>query len=268
MNSITTKNKLKTIIFKTLRAVLVTALWVLVWKIAARLLAKDNDLMYLLLPLPETVLKKWIEIAFTSEFSTAVLHSLSRIFGGFVIGLTVGFAFGILTSALKIADWVLSPMLKIIRAVPVVAITILFFTLFKSDNLPIIIVSLMVIPLIWATVHDGLSNPERELYEMARVLKLSPARKFFYIKLPTVFPSLLTASVNALGLAWKSGIAAEVICEPKIALGTILAEGKGMVDYSIVYAMTLTVVILSLIIEVLLKYLCHKFVQSGGNDNA
>ncbi len=267
MTSITTQNKIKSIILKALRAVLVTALWVLVWELSARFLARDNELMYLLLPLPEAVLKKWTEIAFTSEFLTAVLHSLSRIFGGFAVGLAVGFFAGILTSAVRLADCVLSPMLKIIRAVPVVAVTILFFTLFKSDNLPIIIVSLMVIPLVWSTVHDGLTNPDRELCEMSQIFKIAPAKAFFHIKLPMLFPSLLTAGVNALGLAWKSGIAAEVICEPSVALGTILADGKGMVDYSTVYAMTLTVVILSLIFEVLIKYFCKKFLQNGGRAN-
>ncbi|MBO5912907.1 MAG: ABC transporter permease subunit, partial [Clostridia bacterium] len=94
----------------------------------------------------------------------------------------------------------------------------------------------------------------------------SAFKVFLYIKLPSMLPSLLTATVNALGLAWKSGIAAEVICEPNVGLGTILIEGKGMIDFSSVYAVTLTVVILSLIIEVALKSAARKFVASGRND--
>ncbi len=263
-----TKNNLKTITLKSVRVVLVTALWVLVWDLVSVFLAKNNELMFLLLPRPYTVFEKWLEIAFTGEFVKSVLSSLSRIMSGFIIGLMVGFSAGVLTYSIKAADWFLSPLLKMIRAVPVVAITILFFSLFKSDTLPIVIVALMVIPLIWATVHDGLSRENKELSEMAKIYRLSPKKRFFNIKLPSLIPSLLTASVNALGLAWKSGIAAEVISEPNVALGTILMEGKGMIDFSTVYAVTLTVVILSLVIEILLKGLCRKIVGKGSDINA
>lgn len=264
MISTTLPSKLKKIVIKVIKAVVVTAFWILVWEAASRFMARDNELMYLLLPRPETVFKKWLEIAFTKEYLSAVGETILRISTGFLAGLVCGMAAGVLTHAFKVADWVLSPLFKIIRAVPVVAITILFFSLFKSESLPVCIVALMVTPLIWQTVHDGLSAPEPELFEMARVFRLGAVKTLFYVKLPSLLPSLLTATVNALGLAWKSGIAAEVICEPDVALGTILMQGKGMIDFSSVYAVTLTVVILSLIIEVLLKFLCRRFVGRRG----
>ena len=268
MISIITENKLKKYIKNALRVVLVTALWVFVWDVLAVLLSRDNELMLLLLPRPVTVFEKWLEIAFTKEFLSAVMSSVLRIMSGFIIGSVIGFAAGVLTYSVKLADWILAPIFKMIRAVPVVAITILFFSLFKSDRLPVVIVTLMVIPLIWATVHDGLGNKNNELFEMAKLYRLSPKKYFFNIQLPSLTPSLLTASVNALGLAWKSGIAAEVISEPNVALGTILMEGKGMIDFSSVYAVTLTVVILSLVIEILLKGICKRTVGKGRDLNA
>lgn len=266
MTSSTTQSKLKKILFKTLEILVVTAFWILVWEAVARFVARDNESMYLLLPRPLTVFQKWLEIAFTETYLTAVGKTLLRVFWGFMLGIVSGFVFGVATHTFKVVDIFLSPLLKMIRAVPVVAITILFFALFKSDALPTSVVVLMVAPIIWQTVHDGLSNPNRELMEMAKIYRLSSFKKFSYIKLPSMLPSLLTATVNALGLAWKSGIAAEVICEPNVGLGTILIEGKGMIDFSSVYAVTLTVVILSLIIEVVLKSVCRKFVGNRRND--
>ena len=263
MTSTTTQNKLKSILVKLIKAVVVTAFWILVWEAVSLFASRNNELMLLLLPRPETVFETWLNIAFTEAFVMSVVQSLGRIFSGFLIGLICGIASGLLTHALKTADLVLSPMLKMIRAVPVVAVTILFFSLFNSEKLPVCIVALMVTPLIWQTVHDGLRSSDKELCEMAEVFKLSAVKTFVYIKLPSLLPSLLTATVNALGLAWKSGIAAEVICEPNVGLGTILMQGKGMVDFSTVYAVTLTVVILSLIIEVLLKFLCRVFLEKG-----
>ena len=266
MISTTSQSKFRKILFKILKIIAVTAFWILVWEAVSRLVASGNETMYLLLPRPVTVFETWLDIAFTAEYLAAVGKTLLRVFWGFLLGCVLGFGFGIATHTVKVVDILLSPMLKMIRAVPVVAITILFFALFKSDALPTSVVVLMVTPLVWQTVHDGLSAPNTELMEMAAVYRLSGFKVFSYIKLPSMLPSLVTATVNALGLAWKSGIAAEVICEPRVGLGTILIEGKGMIDFSSVYAVTLTVVILSLIIEVLLKSLSKRFVDSRRND--
>ncbi len=266
MTSITTQSKFKRVLIKTLKVLLVTAFWILVWEVVARLVATDNESMYLLLPRPVTVFDTWLDIAFTAEYLAAVAKTLLRVFWGFVLGVVMGFGFGVATHTLKAVAMFLSPLLKMIRAVPVVAITILFFALFKSDALPTSVVVLMVTPLVWQTVHDGLAAPNTELCEMAKVYRLSRFKVFKFIKLPSMLPSLVTATVNALGLAWKSGIAAEVICEPNVGLGTILIESKGMIDFSSVYAVTLTVVLLSLVIEVLLKTLSNRFVKNRRND--
>jgi NitT/TauT family transport system permease protein len=253
MISTTRQTELIKILKKILRAVLVTALWVFVWDIAALIISQNNELMLLLLPRPWTVFLKWWEIVLTSEFLRAVLRSLIRIFIGFTVGCTAGFLAGVLTAVFKAADYVLSPLIKVIRAVPVVAITILFFSLFESDLLPVTIVALMVTPIVWQTVLDGLKSADRPLLEMAEVYKFNGFKIFLFIKLPSIGGALLTSSVTALGFAWKSGIAAEVICEPAVALGTILMEGKGLIDFSTVYAVTLTVVLLSLVFEFVLK---------------
>jgi predicted patatin/cPLA2 family phospholipase len=113
-------------------------------------------------------------------------------------------------------------------------------------------------PIIWQSVFDGLNNPNKELYEMAKIYKLTKPTTFFKIKLPSATPMILTSTVNALGLAWKSGVAAEVICLPNVSLGTIIWQGKGTVDYDEVYAVTITVVILSILLEILIKYLLKK----------
>lgn len=264
----TTKQTKKSFFVKIIKAILIATFWILVWEAASRLVSRDNELLLLILPSPFTVFKKWTEIAFTIPFIKAELLTLARIFIGFFIGCVLGFVLGILTHISNLLYSLLSPVLKIIRAVPVVAIIILLYLFFKSSTLPILIVCLMVLPLIWQTVHDGLSDTDKKLLEMANVFNISAAKTVFSVKLPYIIPALVTACVNALGLAWKSGVAAEVICLPQISLGTMLWQGKGNVNFDEVYAVTLTVVVLSVLIEILLKFLCRKyFTRNGGIKN-
>lgn len=256
-----TTKQIKHVLKKILKFVLVTAFWLLVWEAASRLLSRDNELLLLILPSPVTVFKTWLNMGFTPEYLTAALYTLLRVFLGFLIGSVVGILIGIVTNLSKIADAIISPILKLIRAVPVVAIVILLYLFFKSDVLPIIIVILMVLPLVWQTVYDGLCHTDRQYLEMAKVYKLSRFKTFMQVRLPLIVPSLISTLINALGLAWKSGVAAEVICLPAISLGTILWSAKGGVDFDKVYAVTLTVVILSIIIEILLKQLTKRLLK-------
>ena len=261
MTSITTQNK-KTHFKNIIKALCIATFWIIIWEAASRLVSRNNELLLLILPGPFAVLKKWIQIAFTLPFLKATSLTLLRIFIGFIIGTTVGFLLGILTHISELIYSLLSPILKIIRAVPVVAIIILMYLFFNSATLPILIVCLMVLPLIWQTVYDGLKNTDIKLLEMAKVYNLNKTKTLLNIKLPNISSQILTSCVNALGLAWKSGVAAEVICLPNVSLGTLLWQGKGNVNYDEVYAVTLTVVVLSLIIELLLKHLLK-----GGKAN-
>jgi len=260
----TTTQTKQTFFKKIIKVILIATFWILVWEAASRLVSRNNELLLLILPSPFTVLKTWTKIAFTPDFIISELVTLSRIFIGFIIGSFLGFVIGIITHISAIVYSLLSPILKIIRAIPVVAIIILMYLFFESSTLPVLIVCLMVLPLIWQTVHDGLKNTDKSLLEMSRVFNLSNRKTLVSIKLPSITANLITSCVNALGLAWKSGVAAEVICLPNISLGTMLWQGKGSVNFDEVYAVTLTVVVLSLIIEYLLKFLCNKYLARNG----
>ena len=261
MISIIKPTDLKKLIKSIAKKIAVLAFWILVWELASRLISRNNDLLLLILPSPFTVFKTWTEIAFTHEFFMAVLSTFANVIFGFVLGIVLGFLLGVFTHYIKILDALISPMMRIVRAVPVVAFIILMYLFFESNILPIVIVCLMVMPLMWQTVHDALGHTNTELCEMAHVYKLSKPKIFLNIKLPSAMPQILTNTVNSLGLAWKSGVAAEVICLPNVSLGTILWQSKGTVDFDEVYAVTLTVVILSILLEILIKYLSKKVVE-------
>lgn len=260
----TTKLSKNYILKKIIKVILIATFWILIWEAASRLVSRNNELLLLILPSPFTVFKTWIKIAFTSAFIKAELLTLARIFIGFTLGCVLGFVLGLITHISNVVYWLLSPIFKIIRAIPVVAIIILMYLFFSSTTLPVLIVCLMVLPIIWQTVHDGLKNTDKTLLEMAQVFNLSRTKTLFKVKLPSITANLITSGVNALGLAWKSGVAAEVICLPNVSLGTMLWQGKGSINFDEVYAVTLTVVVLSIIIEILLKYLCNKHLERNG----
>ena len=73
------------------------------------------------------------------------------------------------------------------------------------------------------------------------------------IKLPVLLPALRNSCITGLGFAWKSGVAAEVICNPTGSIGALLSNAKSNIEFPKVFAIVLTIVILSLILENIIK---------------
>lgn len=239
--------------------------WIAVWQITSMLLSDD---LRLFLPSPFSVVKRWFEILLEPVYLKATAATLLRIITGFILGGAVGIVLGILTNLSKLSFVLLSPALKIIRAVPVVSFIILAFLFMSTDILPFFISFLMVVPLVWQATHDGIENADKQLCEMGTVFGFKKLKLLFKIRLPLSSSQIISSLVSGLGYAWKSGVAAEVICTPEASLGHEIFRGKFNLDYESVYAVTLTVVFLSLIIEILFKIISNRYLKGGASNNA
>ena len=199
-------------------------LWLAVWQLAAAAVGKE-----LLIPYPRAVFLTLAELGKTAEFWRAVLLTMLRITSGYVSGLIVGSVCAVLSARFRVFRDIFAPILHLIRAVPVASFIILALVWIKSAYLSVFISFLMVLPMIWSNVENGIRNLDNGYAEMGRVFGLSPLKILFKIKLPLIMPSFTAAAVNALGFAWKSGVAAEVICRPVNSIGRLLQIGRAHV---------------------------------------
>ncbi len=228
-----------------------TLLWILLWHIAASLI--NNKLLFKI-PLPLDTLKEFIICVKTITFWQAVGNSLWHIVSGFVIAVVLGLFCGLLSGNSIIFKTVTSPISRLIRSVPVAAFIILAWLWIPSSTIPSFIAFLMVFPVIWLQVETALISIDGRLIEMARVLGMSYKGIIKNIKIPYVLPALRNACITGLGFAWKSGVAAEVICNPTGSIGAMLSNAKSNLEYARVFAVVITIVILSLILENIIKF--------------
>ena len=99
----------------------------------------------------------------------------------------------------------------------------------------------------------------QKMLQMADLFRFSFRKRFLYIWLPAIKPYLLSGVSIALGMAWKSGIAAEVIGIPRNSIGENLYLAKAYFNTTDLFAWTVIIVLISLLFEkaflALLKYL-------------
>lgn len=240
---------------KLLIGIAVALFWLSVWAIGA--FAANRSLL-MPLPYPWDVAVALWHLLGNGAFWVDVGISLLRILVGFVAAAVTGVALAVLTTRFRLIDTLFAPILSVIRAVPVASFIFLAFLWIAADWMPVFISFLMVVPLVWENVRQGIRSTDRHLLEMARVFRLRRGRRFSHVWLPSVRPYLRVALTTGFGFAWKSGIAAEIICTTGNSIGAQISAAKSTMDYAAVFACTAIVVVLSVSLEYLLRRVIRK----------
>ena len=218
--------------------------WLAVWQLAAYRVGTS-----LLLPSPAAVLRRAARLAASADFWETVAVTLLRISLGSIGGIVLGALIAVLTSRFRLLHALLSPLLTVIKSTPVASFIILALIWMGRDILPSFISLLMVLPLVWTNVSAGIASTDRALLQVAQVFGFSRWKTLLRVYVPSVMPYFASACRAALGLAWKAGIAAEVLTLPKRSIGSRLYESKLYLETVDLFAWTLVVIICSLTIE-------------------
>ena len=225
-------------------ALFALAFWIGAWWLIAALLAKP-----LLLPTPPDALKALLVLMQTSTFYLTIATSLLRITAGIATALLLGTLLALLTVKSRICHFFFSPVLTFFKATPVASIIFLMMLWVGRQNVPFFIAFMMALPIVWSNVREGLLATDKALLEMASVFGVSRARVLRHVYLPSLTPYFLAAARSAISLAWKAGVAAEVLCTPERSIGRAIYEGKMYLLTDELFAWTLVVVLISMLVE-------------------
>ena len=216
------------------------AFWLLVWEGASLALAATTGGRMLLLASPVQALGRLLALAGTAAFWQAVAFSSLRILGGFLLACALAAVLAPLAARFQWIRDLLSPLVAVVKAVPVVSFIILALIFFSSENLSLLISALMVFPPVYLNVLEG-------------------------IYLPAVLPYFRSAVSLGLGLCWKSGAAAEVIGLPAGSIGEALYTAKVYFQTGDLFAWTAVIVTVSVIFERLFLRLVDAAVRKAGS---
>ena len=241
---------------KYLRALIGAAFWLLVWQAASMIRGSE-----LLLPSPFTTAKALFYLALTGKFWLSCLMTLLRVFAGFLIGMLLGSLLGVLTAISGFAEALLSPLRSVVKATPVTSFIILVLLYLSSALTPMFIAFLMVLPIAWTNVANGVLSTDKQLLEMADVYGFSRMKKLRSVYAPSVLPHFLSAATTGLGFAWKSGVTAEVIAHPAFGIGKYIYESKLYLETADLFAWTVAVIILSFALEKLVILLLGRAIK-------
>ncbi|MGI6151530.1 MAG: ABC transporter permease [Christensenellales bacterium] len=229
---------------KWVEAALCALFWLLVWQVLSALVGKE-----VLLPAPLTTLKRVASLAVTGEFWGICAMSLLRIGAGFLLAALAGGIIALMTAFVPFFRALFSPALSIVKATPVASFIVLALVWMKGGSMPTFTAFLMVLPIVWINTHAGLLSADGELLEMARSFRLSRGAVFAKIYLPSALPYFTAACGTGAGLAWKAGIAAEVLGRTALSMGKEIYDAKIYLETVDLFAWTAVLILLSVVFE-------------------
>ncbi len=229
---------------QTFRRICIIVFWIALWQILAGVI--HNKIIF---AGPEDTFRALFTIITERSFSLTAMHSLCRIGAGFILGFTTGIVLAALSEALPLIGDVLDPLIRVLQAVPVASFVILALIWVGSSRLAIMISYLIVLPVIYRNVKTGISRTNTAMLEMSRVYGMPWTARIRYIYIPEIMPYLLAASRTGVGMAWKSGIAAEVIGVPASSLGEKLYMAKIYLATGELFAWTAVIILVSHLFE-------------------
>lgn len=223
---------------------LVLLFWLAVWQIAAVLIGQE-----LFLVSPASVFLTLITLIGETSFWSTIAYSFLRIVSGFLLAIFVGVTLAVFSAANRVVHALFAPFFTVIKSIPVASFIILVLIWAGSGSLSVVISFLMVLPVIYMNVLEGILQTDKKLLEMAKVFHISFSKKLSAIYIPDVMPYFISGCKIGLGLCWKSGIAAEVIGLPTGSIGEQLYQAKIFLSTGDLFSWTIVIVAISYLFE-------------------
>ncbi|MBO4229091.1 MAG: ABC transporter permease subunit [Clostridia bacterium] len=224
--------------------ILSVLLALILWQILATRINMD-----MMLASPIQVLERLFTIWREPDFFSTLFFSWSRIMSGFLLAFLGGFLMGTLAGALRPVELLLWPYVTVAKTVPIASFIILCLLWLNYSQMTVFIAFLIAFPVIYANVLQGIRSTDPKLNEVASFYRIPWYRKYLFITLPSVKPYLISACGVAIGMAWKAGVAAEVIGIIDGSIGEKLYEGKIYFLNADLLSWTLILILLSVLNE-------------------
>ncbi|HEX9046785.1 MAG TPA: ABC transporter permease [Verrucomicrobiae bacterium] len=235
--------------FGKAKGLIVPALILVLWEVSVHLQWMPSTL----LAPPEKVVTAFWELAKTGDLWNNLGISFYRVVKGFLLGTSLGFAFGILLGVSKQAEELIGPTLHGIRQVPLLGwmpLIILWFGIGEFSKVVFIAIGAFFPTLLNTSI--GIRGVSREYLEVGKVYQLSKLRLLGLVIIPAALPSIVSGIRLSIGLSWLLVVGAELIAANS-GLGQMMTNAREMFQTDVLMVGILVIGLVGLIIDLTIR---------------
>jgi len=207
----------------------------------------------IILPSLVSVFREFIEIVGDPRAWRVIVTTLGRVALTFTVDLVLAIGIGSVAGLVPEVEQAMRPVETTFRAVPTMGVVLLALIWFDSNLAPLFVTSLVLFPILYRSTVDGIHCVDADLVEFHVVHCVPLWKKLTRFYIPSMTPFLRTGSIVSLGLGFKVMIAAEVLSQPSVAIGTVFQIERARLNTAAVIAWCVVVVMAVSAFETLLK---------------
>jgi len=233
---------------KTVRRLVSWLLILIFWQLGSMVIAND-----ILLPSVLSVLSRMIAHLSDPSLYQNLLATLLRVVFGFTIAFLAALITGIASANHRKFRLSFEPLVVLANTIPNITYMFLALIWLGSEGSVTIIVFFILYPVLYRSVYGGILGFNPELADVAKLYPETFFNRLFKVTLPMLGPSLREGAKGALSLGLKVGVMAEILGQVQSGIGHQLYLGKVQLDMAEIFAWTIWMILLSLLIDVLFQ---------------
>ncbi|WP_375492493.1 ABC transporter permease [uncultured Jatrophihabitans sp.] len=183
------------------------------------------------------------------------LTSTRRIVSGWAIGVVIGIVLGGAMASIRVVRFMIDPIIEFLRPLPPLAfLPLLIVWLGINDTPKITLIAIGVVPILTIATVTALDAVPDELVQASRSLGASPFYALATVRLRAAFPTIITGMRLAMGGAWTSIVAAELIASTS-GLGYLINQAGQNLQMSLLVSGIVAIGIIGIVFDSLLRLL-------------
>lgn len=187
-----------------------------------------------------------------NTLGTNILASLQVALSGLVLALIIGIPLGLFMGWFTPIDKFVRPVFELLRPVPPIAwipVVVVFVGIDLKAKATIIFLSVFVPCVI--NSYTGIKLTKRTLINVAKTFGAGNFETFIKVGVPSAMPMVFTGVRTALGGAWSTLVAAEMLAA-KAGLGYMLQVGRNVARADVVVAGMVVISVLGALMALVL----------------
>ncbi|MEO8740849.1 MAG: ABC transporter permease [Casimicrobiaceae bacterium] len=241
------------------RLALVAAPWIVVialwWLVAVSGLVNPA-----LVPSPPQVAARFWQLLTQGSLPVDIAISTGRVFAGVVLGIIAAVPVGFVLGWYRNVRSFIDPLLNFFRALPPIALiplVIVYFGIGEPAKIIILFYASFFAGVI--VMYEGIAQISPIYVRVSRTLGATDAEIFRKVILPLTVPHMLTALRVALGVAWATLVASELIAAQR-GLGALIQNASAFFQLDIIYVGIVSIGVIALCMDMALRATARRFV--------
>ena len=241
------------------RIILILAPWALMI-LAWYAIALSGLVNASLMPTPHQVAARFWELANGGRLPMDIWMSTQRVFLGVTLGTLLAVPVGFMLGWYREVRSFVDPVINFFRALPPIALiplVVVYFGIGESAKVIILFYASFFAGVI--VMYEGIAQISPIFVRVAKTLGASDAEIFLKVIVPLTVPHILTALRVALGVAWATLVASELIAAQQ-GLGALIQNAGSFFQLDIIYVGIICIGFIALAMDLALRAATRRMV--------